>query len=584
MTRILNVIQNLGLGGASRALIATAGESRRLAGFTHQVISLIPCDPRALQLARDAGLEVIDHPGIEATEALIAQADIVQVHWWNVPEMTLWLAAKHGPMRLIVYYHVAGNRSPHFITQNVVDYSDLSIACNPYTFEENEVFRQARFQGNGHKVAMVYGAADFSRLKGLQPRNHSGFNVGYIGTVEFHKMHPDFIAMSSTLNIPDLKVLVCGSGGLDILKNQAIKLGSTSRFDIRGYVADIKPVLEILDVYGYPLCEDTYAGSELNLQEAMLAGIPPVVFPHGGVRRLVVHDFTGLVVTTPQEYGQAIEFLYHHPDEKKRLGENARNYAGQIFGATHAAHKINGLYRNLLQAPKRERAQLYREEMARQGADLFLATIAPDAEIYEQSRTGKSTQEAEEADEKIANRSQVVKINGLIPYGQHFPQDPHLHFWLGLMLEREGQSEAAGLEYLAAHQAGLPHTRALNRLARIAKEQKLDGLTAWVEMQLFTNPLIASTRFTGNSDAIPDSAVSEYSHVTQAMEKGDWVAAERQLRKILSKAEASPRLWNDLGVVLYNLGNRDGALSCFNRALEIDSNYPAAKENSVAMG
>jgi len=56
--------------------------------------------------------------------------------------------------------------------------------------------------------------------------------------------------------------------------------------------ATIKPVIETFDVYGYPLCADTYASGELNLQEVMYAGVPPVVFPYGGVKGLVEHDRT----------------------------------------------------------------------------------------------------------------------------------------------------------------------------------------------------------------------------------------------------------------------------------------------------
>ena len=101
--------------------------------------------------------------------------------------------------------------------------------------------------------------------------------------------------------------------------------------EIRGYVEDIRAALEEFDIFGYPLIEDTYATSEKALQEAMWAGIPPVVFAHGGVRCLVEHERTGLVVETEDEYARAIERLAGDPDLRRRLGDEARRFIRAAF-------------------------------------------------------------------------------------------------------------------------------------------------------------------------------------------------------------------------------------------------------------
>ena len=87
----------------------------------------------------------------------------------------------------------------------------------------------------------------------------------------------------------------------------------------------------------------------------MFLGIPPVVFPHGGIKTLVVDDFTGLVVRTETEYQQAIEFLYRDPEERRRLGDNAVEYATQMFGGENAARSFNRYYEKVMQMPKRKR-------------------------------------------------------------------------------------------------------------------------------------------------------------------------------------------------------------------------------------
>ena len=104
---------------------------------------------------------------------------------------------------------------------------------------------------------------------------------------------------------------------------------------------DIRSVLESLDVYGYPLCPDTYAAAELNLQEAMFAGLPVVTFPHGGIGKLVQHGETGMLVNTPEEYAQAIEQLYQNPAERARLGApTALGFAQRYWGAESAAREF----------------------------------------------------------------------------------------------------------------------------------------------------------------------------------------------------------------------------------------------------
>jgi glycosyltransferase involved in cell wall biosynthesis len=90
-------------------------------------------------------------------------------------------------------------------------------------------------------------------------RPHAGFNVGYIGTVDSFKMHPRYVPMSAGIQVPDAHFVVCGPGNLEQLQAQTRDLGAADRFDFRGYVNDIKPVIETFDVYGYPLCESTYA-------------------------------------------------------------------------------------------------------------------------------------------------------------------------------------------------------------------------------------------------------------------------------------------------------------------------------------
>ncbi len=489
MIKVLHIIQGLSLGGASRSMVAASKYQMRTGKYHHAVVSLLPTNDESLQLANDAGLDVIIEPDNDELIHAIEQSDIVQVEWWNNPEICQFFQTELPPMRLSIWCHVAGDHVPQIITKEIRDFADRIILACPYSYEL-PVIQSLPALERLEKAAVVYDPADFERLDGLWPKPHTGFNIGYIGTVDFVKMHPNFIPMSASIEIPDVQFLVCGGGIQETLKEQAQELGAQERFDFRGYVRDIRPVLEILDVYGYPLCEDTYAAGELNLQEAMFAGVPPVVFPYGGLKQLVVNDFTGLVVHNEIEYKQAVEYLFYHPEERARMGKNARHYASEIFGAENSAKKLDKVYRQLLACPKTNHlwgytpdvdlseqavtlSDLYSPMEELSGARLFIQSLGEANAPFQISLTGIDDESIFAAEETIAKSSRLLASQysgGILNYSKFFSDDIYLHLWSGLVLARQGRHSEAAHEFQRANELGFEHWRIFLYHARSSME------------------------------------------------------------------------------------------------------------------
>lgn len=484
--KILHIILGLFSGGSGRAAIATAKYSSRLGNFQHRIVSLTPACPNAIELAKEAGLSVLDAPERGVLLSEMENTDIVHLHFWNNPQMYEFLRSELPAMRLLIWFHVAGDKPPQIITKELVDYSDFALACSPYTYEHS-VFQNLSAEVRLKKAGMVYGAADFERVSQVQPRQHDTFNVGYIGHVGFAKMHQNYVPMSTLIDIPNVKFIVCGGGLQNYLQQQADQLGAAERFDFRGHVEDIRSVIEELDIYGYPLCEDTYAASELNLQEVMYAGIPPVVFPYGGVKRLVIDNYTGLIVNSELEYKQAIEYLYHHPEERARLGRNAKEYAQQIFGAENAAKRLNPIYERLIERPKRKRewgidadsSLLYQqislqdltgEELS--GAELFTQSLGDTAPEFRVSLTSQNIQKLLKAEQKIATSSILLSIGegGLAQYRTYYQNDSYLRLWSGLVLQQQERNAEAISEFISAINLGCIHWRVSWYLAQAAEK------------------------------------------------------------------------------------------------------------------
>lgn len=479
----LHVIPGLMPGGALRSLTACARACSRLTPLRHTVAGLSPCPDADLgrALAEHAGLEVVDAPDRDSLHALAAQADLVVVHFWNDPRLCDWLREDLPAMRLVIHCHVSGLHAPQAITPELVALADTLLLTSPVS-EAVPALAGLDADQRRERVRVIPAAADFSRLEDLRPRPHSGFVVTYLGTVDFLKMHPDFMAMAAGVRLPQARFVVRGNGGdHDVLRRQAAALGLAGRCDIDGPTDDVRGLLATTDVFGYPLCPDNYATSELVLHEAAFAGLPAVVLPHGGAARTVLHDFTGYVVHDAVEYAKAIEHLFHHPEERARLGDNAREYVRQCFGAENAARKTVPVYRALLARPKRARLPLGASPMplgvverlladtGPRGAWRFVESLAGAAPHFRTSLLAADDPEtALAADAAIATETPLMVRNGLFPYRDAYPEDGTLHYWVALAQGAQGQTEDALAGCFRAVRLGCDHWRVFWAMARLA--------------------------------------------------------------------------------------------------------------------
>ncbi len=413
----------------------------------HRCVALTaPAYPIALFLARQAGVEVLLEPTPTDLRREIEQADIVQVSFWNNPVLYGFVRQTLPALRLLFWLKIFGHTPPQVITSKLLDFADCCVVTTPGSLEL-PVFHD--------KVGTVIEAiADFDRLRDVRPIPHVGFNVGYIGTLNFSKLHPRFIAMSAAAELPDARFIVCGAEHEALLR-QAQAIGAEAKFDFRGFVENIRPVLEITDVFGYPLCADTYATSEKSLQEAMWAAIPPVVFPYGGVARHVIQGQTGLVVQTEVDYRAALEQLYRQPDLRRRLGQQAQDYAHANFDGRRTAEQFNAIYKAMMEQPKHVPVWIATEDATPSG--WFIDALGTTAAPFIASKTSADTDAAYTADQWIAAALPLLANGegGIVHYRNAYPEDPWLHYWTALVLIGQQRHEAARRELDAAAHYGL---------------------------------------------------------------------------------------------------------------------------------
>lgn len=591
---VLHIIQNVIGGGGSRAMISLAKHSRRLGGYDHRLVSLAAADIVGLELAKQAGLSVLDQPSREELHTAIAEADVVLVHWWNNPDLATLFRSDLPAARLALWLHVGGYHSPQVLSRPLIDFADLAVACSPHTYA-HPVFAGLAEETRLERTAMVLAGADFDRLKGVTPRVHAGFRVGYIGTVDPVKMHADFVSMSSAVEVPGVSFVVCGNGDTRWLSGEAEKRGRSSSFDFRGPVEDIRSVIETLDVYGYPLCPDTYAAAELNLQEVMFAGLPVVAFPYGGIAKLIQHGETGILVDTAEEYARAIEELHRNPAERARLGANAAAFARSHWGAESSAREFNAHFERLLASPKRTRrwgvsddappgqlpvslADRVDQLAIHPGARMFVESLDADAQIFIDSLTGTSFKAIVDAEDRIARLPRMVHSTGVRSFRNAHPKDPLLQLWAGLGFLHEGNVSEAFNAFTQAWERGVEQWRihwyralAADRSGRPAEAvgalqlllQAAPGFAPAREMMKRLKGAGYVEQPASNSDA-PSDAAQRYVQQAERLLQGGQVAQARDwLERALDLVPGQPELMEAITELDCRLGNLDAARKRF---------------------
>jgi len=246
------------------------------------------------------------------------------------------------------------------------------------------------------------------------------------------------------------------------LERQFMALGCGERVRFHGHAEDLKTAFAELDVFGYPLAEDTYATSEKAIQEAMWAGIPPVVLAGNGAAGLVQTDRTGLVCENEQGYARAIDRLANDAPLRQRLGVAARTFAHENFDPTRNSARLRELFESTAALPRRLRSPLpgLYETAARKFV-LSLGELAGPFAVSLKGPSASTPQTVAEADHAIAHSSAVLAQGegGVIHYRNIYPESPHLRFWSGLIALHSGKQDCAAQEFQAAVRSGLDPAR-----------------------------------------------------------------------------------------------------------------------------
>jgi glycosyltransferase involved in cell wall biosynthesis len=349
MPSVLHITPHLG-GGVGRVILAWLRKDK---DFNHSVLCLDYANEKAKEGLKEAGIGLHEKMAshLHKTMSLIKKADIVLIHWWNHPLLYDFLIRQTlPPVRVAMWSHVSGFYPPYVFTDPLLKYPDIFVFTTPLSMDTPEVKRASG------DLRVIWSTAGTEHVKDVKPRPHEGFIVGYIGTVDYCKLHPNFLKMCAAVNVPDVHFVVCGGPCENEIRKEAESLGLGDKFTFTGPVDNIADYLSTFDVFGYPLNPMHYGTCDQSLVEAMAAGVPPVVLANPMEWGMVGGMITGWIAYDAHSYSQAIKHLYNNPADRLILSNNARKITSSRFLLDTMILRWGRLFEDLLKLPKTGRS------------------------------------------------------------------------------------------------------------------------------------------------------------------------------------------------------------------------------------
>ncbi|MBL8026567.1 MAG: glycosyltransferase family 4 protein [Fibrobacteres bacterium] len=352
---VLHITPHLG-GGVGRVVLNYLDYCRDSSGYKHKVQCLEYANEGAKTSLAKSGIEYSDDMYLNHNALLseVAAADIVLVHWWNHPLLYSLLVREHFPAsRIIFWSHTFGAHAPYVFPPAALNYPDYFVFTTPLSLELPAI--KALSEERKKRLRVVWSTGGVERLIKQERVPHDGFNIGYVGTVDYCKMSPDFLEIAREVNIQNAKFIVCGGPSEKEIASEAATAGISEKFTFTGSISNVEEQFSKFDIFGYPLASYHYGTCEQALAEAMAAGIPPVVMNNPTETLMVKDGQTGLVAEDSRGFAECIRMLYNDIVLRKRLGENARKHAAENFSMKKMADSWNRIFEEIIVLSKSDR-------------------------------------------------------------------------------------------------------------------------------------------------------------------------------------------------------------------------------------
>lgn len=446
MIKILHITTHMG-GGVGKFLSQTMQyETEHPSPFEQRILLLEPAQKREhLDLCQKNHVEIKENVSFEEMKIDMEQADLVVLHWWHHPQMCAFLAQLPPiKMRLVLWCHVSGCNYPALpfafamLPQRI-------FFTTPYSYE-NPLWTEAQREQIKAKSAVVYGLGVNEREEKqecgeviceekntLKKESRSGegkFVVTYVGTLDESKIHPNFMGYCYEVvkKIPAVKFVMIGDDtGSERLKEQAKQRKIFDHFEFVGYSLEVERYLQMSDVLGYPLNPYHFGTTENVVLEAMQAGIPVVMLNQCTEKYLISSMQDGCLIENESQYAEIMKYLYDHPQERKRIGYNAKQTVQKKFLMKDNVRTMHQEWEKVLHQEKRTYS--FKEMMGSSPTDWFLRFLGENKALFAALLDEKAGENEIEKVRQCQPILRVRKKGSVFHFAETFPEEENLQYF-----------------------------------------------------------------------------------------------------------------------------------------------------------
>ncbi len=419
--KVLHITPHLG-GGVGKALLELA-EAAEVGNPDIQNSFLLLERPEKTQFMDTIlrlGCPVNIAPEAEGIADLLSSADIVQLEWWNHPPTLKLLCGGNLPaIRLVVWCHVSGLHSP-IIPPELIKAAERFLFTSACSYGSRTVLDlDVPFRD---KLGVVSSGGGLGQLPQRHRDPSEPLRAGYVGSLNFSKLNPRYVEFLAAVSVPHFQVRLIGDVlNRELLLDQCRHHGKPGLLDIRGYTTDIVEELSSINVLAYLLNPRHYGTAEIALLEAMAMGVVPVVLDNPAEKAIVENDVTGLVVHSPREFAEAIDWLAANPRERVKMGAQAARFVRETFSAKRMSDLLSEHYSRAMSSGKR--AINFRSIFGSEPAEWFLSCQANPARFC--TDTDLKASLANAWDHGLNEKTKGSVFHFL----RHFPDDIRLVDW-----------------------------------------------------------------------------------------------------------------------------------------------------------
>lgn len=367
MVRVLQILTDSNIGGAGRLLV------NYLKNFDRSQFEMAVVLPKGAQLkplVEAEGYSVIEtENGRDKSFDMAAvgklmriirdfQPDIVHCHSSFSGKLAAFLSRVPGrfytrhctfpqPKRLTTFPgkqlngFINGTLSTHIVAVSEAAQEDLLVTgVSP---------KKITVIMNGVELMPATTPEEQAALRQSIGIGEKDFVCGISARLEVYKGHTYLLQAAALLRQthPTMKFLILGGGSMeDALREEAKALGITDAVRFTGFVEQVAPYLNIMDLNIN--CSIGTETASLALSEGMSLGIPAVVSDFGGNPYMITDDLNGYVLPQkdPAALAEKIRLIAENPDLYEKLSRGARQVYEERFTADAMTRKLEALYRS----------------------------------------------------------------------------------------------------------------------------------------------------------------------------------------------------------------------------------------------